>query len=528
MSGGFAAVFRALISRRPPKMSRMVPKLSSEVPKSLKHVSDMVIPRLMTGPRSFEFGVPLPLPSGPRMLFVKLSNHLGDEAALASALSLKGAAGTKPCALCANIVRKGFGLLAEGTGLQEITCVDEDLLVLHDDDSVCREYDRLQDLAHAGRQADLQRRQKASGFVLNLGSLMGDHRLRRVLPPVSTLTYDWMHTYLSNGVASQEMHAFFDSCRVNGMRDAFALMERFCRARWSFPKQFRKQGFRTHEMFCEARARSSKDHWRSGASELLSAYPLVRHFAETVALPTYPGLLPQVESLRRCCRVVDLLQDAKSSVEDTLPGRLRNAIRTHLEAHRRAFGGEAWKPKMHYALHLPTQIARDRMVLDCFAVERAHLLPKAVSEAIHNTSSFEKSVIARTVGSRLRSLRDADDFEEVRLLEERPASSLAGVLRGRAPYLAAEADFCGLFLSAGDFVFLDGLAMVLSGIGRDDEGFFLLGQLATESRRHSRAAAEWRIEQESSLAFVAGKRVRRAHAWCTQASGLLLVLQPDL
>lgn len=498
MSGGFAAVFCALISR------------------------------LMTGPRSFESGVALPLPSGPRMLFARLSNHLGDESALASALSLKGASGIKPCALCSNIVKKGSGLLAEGTRLQEITCVDEDLFVLHDDDFVCKEYDRLKDLAQAGRQADLERRQKASGFVVSQGSLMGDPRLRRVLPPVSTLTYDWMHTYLSNGVASQEMYVFFDACRTSGMRDAFALMERFCRARWSFPKQFREQGLRAHVIFCETRARSSKEHWRSGASELLSAYPLVRHFAESVALPTFPSLFPAVESLRGCCRVVDLLQDAKGSVQETLPSRLRNAIRAHLEAHGRAYGVEAWKPKMHYALHLPAQIARDGMVLDCFAVERAHLLPKAVSEAIKNTSSFEKSVIARTVGSRLRSLRDADNFEETRLLEERLAPSLVGVLSGPAPHLAAEADLCGLVLASGDFVFFDGHAMVLSGVGRAAEGFFLLGQLATESRRLSRSAAEWRLEQGSSLAWLAGKRVRRAHAWSTRASGDLLVLQPDV
>lgn len=498
VSGGFTSVFRAFVSK------------------------------LMTGPRSFESGIVLPLARGPSMFFAKLSNHLGDEAALASALSLKGASGIKPCALCANIVRKGSGLLTEGTSLREITCVDEAQFVFHDDASVCKEYDKLQELARAGCQADLERRQKASGFVLAPNSLLGDVTVRSILPPVSTLTYDWMHTYLSNGIASQEMHAFFEACRQNGMRDAYALMERFCRAQWSFPKQFRDQGLRVHTMFCEARARSSKEHWRSGASELLSAYPLVRQFAEGIVLPTRPCILPQVESLRECCHVLDLLQDAKGGVEDTLPGRLRTSIRRHLEAHRRAYGAESWKPKMHYALHLPAQISRDRMVLDCFAVERSHLLPKAISEAIQNTSSFEKSVIARTVGAKLRSLRRGDDFYGICLRDERLAPSLVGLLGVRVASLAAEADFFGLILSAGDFVFIDQHAMVLAAVGRADEGFFLLGQLAAESRRLSQSAADWRIAQQSSVLWVAGKRVRRAHAWAVRTSGDLLVLQPDL
>ena len=46
---------------------------------------------------SFTEGIVLPLDTGPTLLFARFRNHLGDEAALSRGLSIKGAAGIKPC-----------------------------------------------------------------------------------------------------------------------------------------------------------------------------------------------------------------------------------------------------------------------------------------------------------------------------------------------------------------------------------------------------------------------------------------------
>jgi len=49
---------------------------------------------------------------------------------------------------------------------------------------------------------------------------------------------------------------------------------------------------------------------------------------------------------------------------------------------------------MHWLLDVAQQLARDKIVLDAFVIERTHLRVKAVAEPIKNTRVFERSVLA--------------------------------------------------------------------------------------------------------------------------------------
>ena len=72
--------------------------------------------------------------------------------------------------------------------------------------------------------------------------------------------------------------------------------------------------------------------------------------------------------------------DQKENEQDVL-GR---AIQNHLQQHSRTYGTDEWKPKMHYAMHLPHQLLRDMIVLDCFVVERSHQLPKLLAASVQH------------------------------------------------------------------------------------------------------------------------------------------------
>ena len=66
-----------------------------------------------------------------------------------------------------------------------------------------------------------------------------------------------------------------------------------------------------HTMFCKEREAASKEHWRSSASEMLTGYPLIRHFAEQIVSVAFPDLQEHVASLVLSFRVLDILQDTK-------------------------------------------------------------------------------------------------------------------------------------------------------------------------------------------------------------------------
>ncbi len=407
----------------------------------------------------------------------------------------------------------------------EITCTDRSRFVRTSDADVWGQYDRLAAMQGRASRGDIDRLQKATGLTLNSRGVLSDAALRLCVGPVSTMTYDWQHTFLSNGVASQEMYQFLGACKGAGIGNIYALLEEFCQADWTFPQQH-QGGNAIHKVFNKTRERASQDHWKSGASELLSAYPLVRRFAESIVVVRFPAEMQlQVESLLLCCRVLDLLQDAKGGVGDTAV--LHGAVRAHLEKHTQAYGDEEFKPKMHYALHIPEQIDRDGRLYDCFVVERSHQLPKLLASSVKFTGSFERSVVARSLLVRLRDLEDWD--ERAGLRGRQQACPELAVEAGMGDVqVALQGALCGMVFAAGDLMLTTDHFLFVAAVLQGGSTLGVLGHVCNVVRRHSASAVALRRQRDLSLLWLGGQRVRRAHAWSFLASGEVLALVPDL
>ena len=82
--------------------SSVIDKVDGGMSAALRHL----LRALLMDAGSLSGGVVLPLESGPTMLFARLKNHLGDEAALSHGLSSKTASGLRPCIKCANVLKK--------------------------------------------------------------------------------------------------------------------------------------------------------------------------------------------------------------------------------------------------------------------------------------------------------------------------------------------------------------------------------------------------------------------------------------
>ena len=144
--------------------------------------------------------------------------------------------------------------------------------------------------------------------------------------------------------------------------------------------------------------RQSKDNpkkVKASCAELLGVYGLLRHFVECNIM-RLPGLVQHIDSFLAACRSLDLLLAAKRVLDD--PSELGQALELqvshYIALHKAAYGTALMKPKFHWTLDIPSQICRDRMVLDAFVIERSHLRVKAVAEHVQNTASFERSVMA--------------------------------------------------------------------------------------------------------------------------------------
>ena len=213
----------------------------------------------------FAAGLVLGLESGPTMFFAEVQVHLGDEAALSRGLSVKGASGLKPCALCANVTKKGAGLAPlRPDRLIEITCTEANKFVLHSDETLWETYDHLEGLVGRTTVAQLDKRQKSSGLTLQPNCILSDRALRSHFKPVSSLYFDWMHTFLSNGIAAHELHVLLGACRKKGIADVWKLLHDFCAADWRFPKHQMEAGKRTHATFSPAREKAPNNIGRAG------------------------------------------------------------------------------------------------------------------------------------------------------------------------------------------------------------------------------------------------------------------------
>ena len=471
---------------------------------------------------NFIDGVVLDLNDGPTLFFAHFRAHLGDEAALSRGLSCKGASGIRPCIRCANIVKKGSQV--RNPGVVEIDCFDEEKIVANTDDEVFRQYDSLKASEGVVSKAELERRQKAAGITITTRGLLADVELRPLVGPVSSHTYDWMHTYPSNGVCSVEIYNFVEACKASGFKDIFPKLEEYCKSDWSYPHQHASAGRRIHTMFCKQREAASKEHWRSSASELLTGYPLLRHFAEQVVSVAFPGLQQHVASLSLSFRVIDILQDIKGGTIDV--PLLRKAIVEHLQKHRSVYGTADVLPKHHFTMHFPQQVARDGVLTDCFVVERSHLLPKNIADAIDNSTNYEKSAIQRLLLARMVSL---ESFERGGLTGKDvvicPHFSRA---LGADAVLAAGGYFDGIHIQRGDVLQVDGYTFSLSAVCKSGERYFFVGLLFDLLRSLTSSSSVWCRQDGLHVLEWSGQRLRRSHAWSQRADGTWLTLHPAL
>lgn len=334
-------------------------------------------------------GAPVMLPNGPLLLRMQLGHILGDEAALKTAMSAKGAAGLRPCYLCKNVTSL-HGNLTSGQEcevtqkdktikphtktqqqnnqeyLVSVACTDARKFDLCRDRDLWEAWDMLASEKPRMPKAQFENLEKACGLVYNEFGLLSDTDLRALVPPASVTCMDWMHNFLQSGVLAQELTGFLGACKRK-LQIGYREVQLFIESDWQGPVA--QSTHSAASVFSPARERSAVDGVRASASESLLVFPYLRHFGLTVVGKS--GLVDaEVRSLTKLCDALDIFLQIKRG--QPLRGDLLHTLQEHLVLHQAAYQFDHTKPKHHFGLHNALRLQRTPVMLDTFVCERKH------------------------------------------------------------------------------------------------------------------------------------------------------------
>lgn len=341
---------------------------------------------------NFSVGVAILCPQ-PDLIKVDLQD-LQDADALKYKWDIKGHGGLKPCALkCSNVFMKNHCAQDKHPDFVDICDLNWNR-VKHfqaTDLELWSAQDELVGLLDVRDSSTTRKKlEMAYGQNTNKHGLLSCKELRQWVKP-SRSSYDPMHCLYSNGIADLEITLLCGALKE--LNFDFRQIEAFVNIGRSGTKlQF------------------SSDGVKGMATECLVAVPLLRYFLLKCVQP-HGVLADQVASFSALADVVRQLQRLKlyNNVPDEGADKLQSLMAAHASAFKKAWGSSAKVlPKHHYTMHIPEQIKRHGIVLDCFACERKNKLPKEVAEHYRvaaNTPRVELSIVANM---NLLQLEDMD------------------------------------------------------------------------------------------------------------------------
>lgn len=345
---------------------------------------------------------------GGALFFCRYHRMIMDEAAGKSVWMVKGASGIRSCISCKNVVKLGSAddpslasFDADGY-LVDISCCDDSKFDEMVEGDLARAFDELSALRTAPgiTKAMFGKAEKAYGIAFDPHCLLADVPMRTLVTDVS-YTRDPMHVMLSGGVANTELFLVLQAVQSCFPLFRYSTMKEFCNAAWTSPGTRKTLS----EAFSDGREAASKkdEMFKGSASEILSVYPLVRRFLETL-VPS-DAIPKQKSSFFAMCAVLDSMQACKVAFDEGLPVAMRLEIRNFFRLHLEAYGRRHIRPKHHYMFHMLRQPTEDKIWLDCFVHERKHQLTKGLAEVVRNTSDFEKSVLLAVLNATVENLR---------------------------------------------------------------------------------------------------------------------------
>ena len=357
-------------------------------------------------------------------IYLDLAMFLMDGAAHKELWNVKGDGGMFFCMLCPNLCTRA-SQVAEYAGTRQIISdflpEDLDRCGTATDDSIRRTVRRLAAFA-AVNPADLVRkREMVAGFNHNPHNLLLNPRLERIVKPVSQFCHDGMHLLLSNGVVNVMVVLLFEKARALGM-NAWVAMYAFVQS-YAWPHNVQSKVMRgLYDVFAPHRAERSRDKGSLScqASELLSLIPVLRHFCIQHLLGI-AGMQNAANAFLACLDVADTYFAIPFG--EVTPEMLKLRVETFAALVFVADWNEYTIPKFHWLVHLWKHMRRFGYLPNCFPTERKNQTVKRSGGAVHNTRTYQHSILTDVTAAHAARMGSASTFDvHVGLIEPFPAN----------------------------------------------------------------------------------------------------------
>jgi len=176
-----------------------------------------------TSPCDFRYGLPLEVGGVTVLLRAQITCIVGDEAALKSCWSFKGASRIVPCVQCRNCVSDASDLQRRSGHLFTMSTPHLNKCVPNDDQKFLELVKHLDSEKPNRTRKQFEQLEKTFGITLLEGMAARVESLLNVgIGPCSTLMYDWMHVYFVNGVWNSEVGWLLDHLRDPELATWFA------------------------------------------------------------------------------------------------------------------------------------------------------------------------------------------------------------------------------------------------------------------------------------------------------------------
>ena len=170
--------------------------------------------------------------------------------------------------------------------------------------------------------------------------------------------YDWPHTFLQEGVLTNELTAFTRAC-ISKLHVAPSFWHSRLLDGWNFPAQHRIKQRYLHRLFDEYGMPRHNDNPRVRANmgELLGVYGLIRHIITTDAALQVPAIAQERESFNAVCEVMDVILETKYFRMGVAEAgrRIRVLHASYIGKHIAIYGLQHVKPKLHWVFDIADQ-----------------------------------------------------------------------------------------------------------------------------------------------------------------------------
>ena len=401
---------------------------------------------------------------------------------------MKGHAGVKPCLHCSNVLMKRHNLLKSDESLCDISEENIQKFLPATDEEIWATQDHLIEQKVVLGKTPFETLEKCCGQNFEPLGLLACHDLRGEVRPSESL-WDPMHSYFSDGIGSSEIDQLLRCLRGIGV--SHAVVMEFCNSGW-----------RNHQS--KIKLHFKKDGLKGGASDVLAALPLIRHFV----LKHVPAnaLVKEVKSFICLADVTMCLNGLKARSFSCIPDESLNVLsrlqQHHLACFKKAHGVKAVKPKHHYALHIPGQVRKNKFLLDCFTPERKHRLTLAELNAAYGLcpSKPYDNELSLLASVNLVQITEMQSFVFGMLGKVRTVSGLSFGQQGEVAASDEVRLESSLVLKKGDVFFYNATPCILELCVQLQHGLYLLVQkcLLCANDCHNKAHI-WTMPDEKHL-----------------------------